>query len=164
MRLPIQCSCPQAHPGAPDCIPQVLCDQVLHQKFLNELLVRHGCAGQPCPQQQGQQELPGQQQQVPCSHIAELLRRDVSQQIQQVLKMTAADWLHMFADLFPKVCRLVGAEARGLFCPAVSPLLPAQHLWKTQQQVMFIEHTGPGWSGCAPGALSVALCTPTCLV
>lgn len=47
------------------------------------------------------------QQEVPASYVARLLRNDVQKQVQQVLQMTACDWLRYFADLFPRLTMLL---------------------------------------------------------
>jgi hypothetical protein len=80
---------------------QVLCDQVLHQQFYIELLATVGEPSGPNAGSQ-QQHAAQQNQHVPRSYVAQLLQKDVSQQLQRVLTMTARDWLRFFADVFPK--------------------------------------------------------------
>jgi hypothetical protein len=73
---------------------------MLHQQFFNELLAT---VGQPSSPNAGSLQHPVQQhQQAPRSYVAQLLQKDVSQQLQRVVKMAARDWLRFFADVFPK--------------------------------------------------------------
>jgi hypothetical protein len=97
-----------------------MCDQLVHQHFYEGLYVKqshlagHARLEQPTQKQLNASSEPDaasdqQQQQplVPCSYIVGLLRRDLQQEIQQVLRMTPQDWLDHFAGLMPQIVLLL---------------------------------------------------------
>jgi hypothetical protein len=132
---------------------QLLCDQVVHQRFFAELYVREGCPVQTEPTTQQQQLISGyqllaageqqqqQQQQGPCSYIARLLRRDVRREVQRVLQMTTQDWLDFFANLVPRLVLLLELCHR------------ADHLGRLLQE------TGPAGNA-APLSAHASTCPP----
>jgi len=73
-------------------------------------------------QQQEAQQLPQQQQAVPNSYVAQLLRKSTHQQVQQVLGMSANDWLHYFAHLFPKLVVLIEMCERACYADSAAAL------------------------------------------